>query len=235
MKKVAILQSNYIPWKGYFDIIASVDEFIFYDEVQYTKRDWRNRNKIKTSNGLQWLSISVQSKGFQQDHQRIIDTQINDISWSTKHWKSIVQNYEKAPFFEEYRELLEDLYFANKETLLCTVNYKFIRSICKILRISTTISHSTEYTLVDGKTERLVDLVQQADGTEYISGPAAKDYIDEDLFKKAGIKLTWMDYAGYPEYEQLYPPFEHYVSVLDLLFNTGSEAPFYIWGWRDGN
>lgn len=228
MKKVAILQSNYIPWKGYFDLINSVDEFIFYDEMQYTERDWRNRNKIKTLNGLVWLSIPVNNKGFQQNHQQIKDSLVSDFSWTKKHWGTIFQNYKKTPYFNEYKEIIEELYLGKEERYLCEINYKFIRTINNILGIKTKLTFSTDYKLIEGKTERLVDLVKQAGGAEYISGPAAKDYIDEKLFEDADIKLTWMDYSGYPEYNQLYPPFEHGVSILDLIFNCGKNATKYM-------
>lgn len=228
-KKVAILQSNYIPWKGYFDIIDSVDEFIFYDEVQYTTRDWRNRNKIKTPKGLKWLSIPVFARGCQQLGQKISETKIQDYDCFQKHWKQICQFYKHTPYFQDYEDIFASLYqeCAN-EKFLCKVNYKFINAICKILGIQTKLSSSRDYGLIEGKTERLVDLVLKAGGTEYLSGPAAKNYINEDLFEKAGIKLSWMDYSGYREYPQLYPPFEHGVSVLDLIFNTGKDAINYI-------
>lgn len=228
-KKVAILQSNYIPWKGYFDIIDSVDEFIFYDEMQYTKNDWRNRNKIKTQNGLIWLTIPCETKGAIDTFQKICDTKITDKRWSKKHWNSITNAYAKAPYFKEFKQVFEDLYneCAN-EDYLCNINYKFILAINDILGIKTKISFSQDYGLIEGKTERLVDLVQKANGTHYLSGPAAKDYINEDLFKEAGITLEWMDYSGYREYPQLFPPFEYGVSVLDLIFNTGNEAINFI-------
>jgi len=233
MKKCAILQSNYIPWKGYFDIIFMVDEFIFHDVVQYTKLDWRNRNKIKTPIGSKWLSIPIDKPEHHKD-LRICDARINDASWAKKHWNIIVHNYKKAPFFHIYKELFEELYLAKEEKYLCEVNYKFISSICFILGIETKLSICTDYNLVNGKVERLVSLVKQADGTDYISGPAAKKYItDDSLFSEAGINLTWIDYSGYPEYLQLNPPFDHYVSILDLLFNTGPQAQYYIWGWRE--
>ncbi|WP_096018330.1 WbqC family protein [Campylobacter lanienae] len=230
-KKVAILQSNYIPWKGYFDIIASVDEFIFYDEMQYTKNDWRNRNKIKTPNGLHWLSIPVATKGHLSQDVRIMDAKIVDKKWANSHWNTIKQFYIKTPYFNDYSDIFEKIYKECKqEEYLCKVNYKFIYAINEILRIKTKISFSQDYGLIDGKTERLVDLVQKASGTEYLSGPAAKDYIDEKLFKEANIKLSWMDYSNYPEYPQFYPPFEHGVSILDLIFNCGPEARKYMKG-----
>ena len=234
-KKVAILQSNYIPWKGYFDIIDSVDEFIIYDEMQYTKNDWRNRNKIKTPNGTQWLSIPVKTKGHISNLIRIMDAELVDGKWAKSHWNTIVQNYKKAPYFSNYSDVFEKLYAeCASEKLLCNVNYKFIYAIAEVLGIKTKISFSQDYGLIEGKTERLVDLVQKAGGAEYISGPAAKDYIDAELFDDAGIKLTWMDYSGYPEYPQLNPPFEHGVSVLDLIFNCGADARKYMKGFGNG-
>lgn len=226
-KKIAILQSNYIPWKGYFDIIDSVDEFIFYDEMQYTKNDWRNRNKIKTQNGLLWLSIPTETKGHLSN--KISEVKITDKRWAKKHWNSIQNSYAKAPYFKQYKDLFENLYKScENEEYLCNVNYKFIYAVNEILGINTKISFDKDYGLVEGKTERLVDLCQKAGATEYLSGPAAKDYIDESLFQKANIKLSWMDYLGYKEYPQLFQPFNHGVSVIDLIFNCGAASKEFI-------
>lgn len=228
-KKVAILQSNYIPWKGYFDIIAQVDEFIFYDEMQYTTRDWRNRNKIKTSNGLKWLSIPVNGKGCQISGLKISEAEVTDNSWIKSHFDSIKFAYSKAPFFKEYKNFFEDLYKScENEKYLCKINYKFILAINELLGIKTKITYDKDYGIVDGKTERLVDLVKKAEGTEYLSGPAAKDYIVKELFDKENIKLSWADYSGYEEYSQLFPPFEHGVTILDLIFNCGKNARNYM-------
>ena len=225
-KRVAIVQSNYIPWKGYFDLINSVDEFILFDDMQYTRRDWRNRNKIKTPQGSLWLTIPVQVKG--KYYQKIRETEISDAQWSEQHWKTIVHNYAQAKYFQEYRGVFEELYGGTRESLLGQVNYRFLNTICQLLDIQTRISWSMEYHLIDGKTERLVDLCQQAGATEYLSGPSAKGYIDEMLFEQAGIALRFSDYSGYLEYEQLFPPFDHYVSIIDLIFNTGSDARHYM-------
>lgn len=220
-KKIAILQSNYIPWKGYFDLINSVDEFIIYDEMQYTKNDWRNRNKIKTINGSQWITIPVIQDKLEQ---KICDTLVFDKKWNIKHWRTIQQNYAKSPYFKHYKQMFEELYLKIETPYLSQINHLFIKTICQELGIDTKITWSSDYEYGDGKTERLVRLVQQAGGTEYISGPAAKSYLDEDQFRGAKIKVTWMDYSGYPEYFQLFPPFEHGVSILDLLFNEGPNA-----------
>ncbi len=226
-KRVAILQSNYIPWKGYFDLIGMVDEFIFYDDMQYTRRDWRNRNKIKTKDGLLWLTIPVEQKG--NYFSPINEIVISDKSWARKHWNSLRINYGKSTCFEKYADLFEGIYReSEKDDLLCQVNYRFIREINNILGITTKISYSSDYILVDGKTERLVSLCQQSGATEYISGPAAKDYIVGELFRDAGITLTWMDYSGYSEYPQLFGTFEHGVTVLDMIFNLGKDARAFM-------
>lgn len=225
-KKVAILQSSYIPWKGYFDLMNMVDEFVLYDNMQYTKRDWRNRNLIKTPKGCQWLSIPVEVSG--NYYQKIKDTKVADKSWGKAHWGAIKCNYAKAPFFNHYKDLFEELYLNSSEEYLSEINYKFLTQINKILGISTKISWSSNYELVDGKTERLIGLCLSTGATEYISGPAAKDYIEEELFLEASLKLSWMDYSGYDEYNQLHPPFIHGVSILDLIFNTGSDATKFM-------
>lgn len=222
LKKVAIVQSNYIPWKGYFDMIAAVDEFILYDDMQYTRRDWRNRNQIKTPQGLTWLTVPVQVKG--KYHQKIRDTEIDGTEWAALHWKSLTQNYRRAPHFQDVASWLEPLYLGGTDSHLSQLNRRFIEAICQYLGIRTRISNSWDYTLADGKTERLAALCAQAGGNEYISGPAAKDYVDEQVFADMGIQLTWFDYAGYPEYPQLWGDFCHGVSILDLLFNCGQDA-----------
>ena len=226
MKKVAILQSNYIPWKGYFDMIAAVDEFILYDDMQYTRRDWRNRNQIKTPQGVQWLTVPVQVKG--KYDQKIRDTEIDGSDWAALHWKVLVQNYRRAPCFDEIAAWLEPLYITGTYTNISQLNRRFIEAVCDYLGIKTIITNSWDYILIDGKTERLADLCAQAGGTEYISGPAAKDYVEENIFTDKNINLTWFDYVGYPEYPQLWGEFTHGVTILDLLFNVGKEAPKYM-------
>lgn len=226
MKKIAILQSNYIPWKGYFDMIAAVDEFILYDDMQYTRRDWRNRNQIKTPQGVQWLTVPVRVKG--KYNQTIRETEIDGSIWAEAHWKSIAQNYRKSPYFEEIAAIFEPLYRQCQYTHLSALNRELIEAVCAYLTITTKISNSWDYQLIEGKTERLADLCVQAGGTEYISGPSAKDYIEEDFFTERGIKLSWFGYTGYSEYPQLWGEFTHGVTILDLLFNCGKDTPRYM-------
>ncbi|WP_295433024.1 WbqC family protein [uncultured Thiodictyon sp.] len=226
MKKVAILQSNYIPWKGYFDLIAAVDEFILYDDMQYTRRDWRNRNKIKTPLGLQWLTVPVKVKG--KYHQTIKETENDGSDWQESHWKSLVANYRRSAHFEELSSALSPFYLERSYLHLSTLNRTLIDWVCGYLGIATRITTSSDYRLVDGKTERLLDLCLQTGATEYISGPAARGYLDETLFADAGIAVNFFDYGGYPSYPQLWGTFEHGVSILDLLFNCGADSPRYL-------
>lgn len=226
MKKIAIVQSNYIPWKGYFDMIAAVDEFILYDDMQYTRRDWRNRNQIKTPQGVQWLTVPVKVKG--KYDQAIRETEIDRSDWVKVHWKALTQNYCRAPHFEEVAAIFGPIYLQRQYTHLSALNRDLIEAVCAYLGITTKISNSWDYRLIEGKTERLADLCAQANGTEYISGPAAKDYIEGHFFTERSIKLSWFSYTGYSEYPQLWGEFTHGVTILDLLFNCGKDAHRYM-------
>lgn len=222
MKRVAIVQSNYIPWKGYFDLIAAVDEFILYDDMQYTRRDWRNRNQIKTPQGLQWLSVPVRVKG--KYLQKIRETEIDGPDWAADHWKTLEQNYRRAAHFDEVAAWLKPLYLERRYTHLSDMNRSFIEAVCGYLGIGTVISNSWDYDLAEGKSERLADLSAQAGASVYVSGPSAQGYIDEAHFAERGVELVWFDYSGYPQYPQLWGEFVHTVSIVDLLFNCGADA-----------
>lgn len=225
-KRVVILQSNYIPWKGYFDLIRMADEFIIFDTAQYTKRDWRNRNLIKTAHGVKWLTIPVVVKD--RYFQRIQDTEISDSSWTRRHWNALQHCYARTAYFADYKDRFESLYLGCKEKYLSQINYRFLAAICEMLDIHHRFTWSTSCPEVNGKTERLVEWCKHAGATEYWSGPSARSYVDERMFTEAGIALRWVDYSDYPQYRQLYPPFEHRVSVVDLLFNEGPNAKCYM-------
>lgn len=225
MKKAAIIQSNYIPWKGYFDIINEADEFILFDDLQFTQRDWRNRNRIKTYSGSKWLTIPVE---YQYQNQPINTIRIADLNWGVKHWKSIEHNYSKSIFFNEYKNQFEELYLNSSEKYISQINFNFIKLICQILEIDTRITFSSEYKLIDGKNEKLIDLCKQLDADVYITGPKAKDYIVEQKFVNENIQIKWADYSNYPEYKQNYPPFDHNVSIVDLIFNVGPNAKNFM-------
>lgn len=226
-KKIAVVQSNYIPWKGYFDLIRSVDAFILYDDVQYTRCDWRNRNKIKTAQGEHWLSIPVRKKGLLG--QLINEVQISSPGWAAAHWKTIEQNYRRAPCFNQMEAPIRALYEqAAHLNHLSRINHLFIAGLCPLLGIHTPLYRSEELGSVDGRNERLIHLCQVFGADEYLSGPAASSYLDEGAFAAAGIKVSYMSYAGYPEYRQVYGDFQHALSVIDLLFNTGADASAFM-------
>ena len=228
-KRVAVLQSSYIPWKGCFDIIHDVDLFIFYDDVQFTYQDWRSRNRILTRSGPLWLTVPTGS----DIKRNINEVELRNPLWQKKHWASISQSYAKAPHFRRYSEFFADLYLGKTWTLLSEMNQHFTRSIAsELLGIDVQFENSTAYAAEGRKLDRLLDLLRKAGATSYISGPAARDYIEPARFEEAGIELLFKDYSGYPEYPQASSPFDHAVSVLDLIFNTGEAAPDHIWGWR---
>ncbi|MFZ1321217.1 MAG: WbqC family protein [Ignavibacteria bacterium] len=219
MKKVVITQSNYIPWKGFFDSVNLADEFVFYDDMQFTRRDWRNRNQIKTKDGVKWLTVPVDVKG--KYFQKIKDTKISDPGWAKNHWDTVKHNYSKAEYFKEYKDIFEELYLGREYVLISDVNITFTKAICKLLGIETRIRQSDEFELLEEKTERLVDICKTLGATDYYSGPAAKAYMDESKFENENIKLHYFDYSGYPEYRQLHGEFTHAVSIIDLIFNEG--------------
>jgi hypothetical protein len=217
MKKVAILQSNYIPWKGYFDIINSVDTFIIYDEVQYTKNDWRNRNQINSKQGLQWLTIPVRVQSLEQ---KIFETKASFPQWKKKHWNSLVANYGKAPNFKRHKDLFESLYLDCKTDYLSEINISFIKVINELLGVKTELIDSRDLSLDGDKNEKIVDAVKKVGGDIYLSGPAAQSYLDEAQFEKEEIKVEWKNYQGYPEYPSIHGKFHNRVSILDLIFNN---------------
>jgi hypothetical protein len=226
---VVILQPSYIPWRGVFDQIQRADLFIFYDDVQYDKRGWRNRNQIKTPRGKQWLTIPVRSRGAQTQNISINEIRIAwDNPWNKTQLKAIQHSYAKAPHFERYKPLLESFYQRHDE-LLADFTIDFSIALARELgNTHTRFMRSSEIAGINGqKTDRLIQILQAVGAKHYISGPSARDYIENEKFEQAGITLEYMQYE-YPEYPQLYPPFDPYVSVLDLLFMTGSEAPQYI-------
>lgn len=224
-KKVAIIQSNYIPWKGYFDIINQVDLFIFHDDLQYTKNDWRNRNKIKTPNGPEWLTIPCGTS----EKRLICEVILNENKWQIQHWRKIKSMYAKAPYFKEFESFFENIYLKREWNNLSELNQCLITQISrKFLGIVTEFDDSRKYELTLTKAERVKELLIKSGATVYVSGPSAKNYLRAELLAKEGIELKWMNYNNYPVYDQLYPPFTHEVSIIDLLFNTGPDARKFI-------
>lgn len=228
--KCVILQPSYIPWRGYFHQIHKADVFVFYDDVQYDKHGWRNRNRIKTHQGTRWLTIPVLAGSAPIEHTTIKQVQIDRRQpWNRKHWMTLGQSYASAPFFERYAELLEAFYL-DPPPYLADFTIELTIALARQLGIEhTRFIRSSEMIVTGAKTERLIQILACLGADHYITGPAAKSYIDPSQFAAAGIRLEYMEY-NYPEYEQLYPPYDPQVSILDLMFMTGPEALSLIVG-----
>jgi hypothetical protein len=222
--KVGTIQSNFLPWRGYFDFIREVDLFIIHDDIQYTKGDWRNRNKIKTPRGAEWITVPVH---YRQSSQLIEETPIDYSNpWARNMLNRIRDSYQKAPCLEPYFSELSELLLEPAETI-SDLNVRIIHWVCSHLEIKTPLTFSRDYNPQGAKTERLIGILKQVKASTYLSGPTAKAYLEPERFEQAGIKLEYKVY-DYPEYEQLYPPFEPAVSVIDLLFMLGRDAKDYL-------
>jgi hypothetical protein len=223
-----ILQPSYIPWRGYFDQIDRADVFVFYDDVQYDKHGWRNRNQIKTDQGRQWLTIPVHSGGVVEKSIPINLVKIDwSKPWNEAHMKAFTFAYKRAPFFSKYATLLEAFY-QRHDVYLADFTIALTVALARELGINhTRFLRSSEMGATGNKTDRLVQILVQLGATHYISGPSAKDYIENDKFSASGITLEYVDY-NYPEYPQFHPPFDSNLSILDLLFMTGTDAMQFI-------
>lgn len=225
-----ILQPSYIPWRGYFHQIQKADLFVFYDDVQYDRHGWRNRNRIKTPAGPKWLTIPLRSTGARPQDTLICDMQISpEGNWSNTHLETLRHSYARAPYFARYRPMLERWY-ANAPNALADFAITTTVELAAELGIANTrFVRSSTLACEGSKTERLLAILQKVGAKHYVSGPAAKDYLDVVTLNAAGISVEWMVY-DYPEYPQLFPPFDPQLSALDLLLNTGPEGGKFIWG-----
>ncbi len=229
--RICIIQSCYIPWKGFFDLIGRCDEYVILDRVQYAKRHWHNRNRIKTATGTRWLTIPVATRGrFDQPINEVeIEKSGAGKHWAEQHWRALEFAYKRAPFFALFAPQVQGWYErAAQEPRLTEINELFLRGLADLLGLKTRFTRDTAYPSSGAKTERLLAIARAAGANSYLSGPSARGYFDEAMLSAAGISTEWMSYEGYPEYPQLHGGFEHAVTVLDLLFNTGPEAPRYL-------
>lgn len=224
MKRLGCIQPSYIPWRGYFHIIQRSDVFVFHEDIQYTKQDWRNRNQVKTEAGLRWLTVPVQR---QTSKGTIAEVLIDHTDpWNKKHWRIIEQAYRTAPYFAQYRPFFEDLYNRHWDRLM-DLDIAFTEGICDLLGIRTEFVLSSSLHLTGVKTDRLIQMCQKLHITDYLSGPAARDYIEMDKFEAIGVRVEYQNY-DYPDYPQLHGAFEPHVSIIDLLFNCGDTALEYL-------
>lgn len=224
MTTVAIMQPTYLPWLGYFDLIASSQIFVFLDDVEFSRQSWQQRNRIKTSTGVQWLTVPVIRKG--RSTQKIKDVLINlNAAFHIKHIKTIKQYYSKAPYWERYSD--EFSMILNKQhEYLVELNLDLIGWFCQELGIVTKTIRSSQMNNVEnvGKVERLVNICRYLGADHYLSPAGSKDYIDKNnLFINSGIKLSYQNYI-HPTYYQLFSDFIPNMSAIDLLFNEGNNS-----------
>ncbi|WP_321777273.1 WbqC family protein [Sulfurimonas sp.] len=219
MTKVAILQPSYIPWIGYFEQIINVDIFVFYDDVQYTKNDWRNRNKIKVLNDSSWLSIPVNSSTSKNINEVFVDDTKN---WRVKHLKSLKQFYSKSKYFDEIYPILQNNINSDNNSL-SNISISIIRDISKYLKLDTKFYLSSDLGIGGDKNDRLINICKHFNASSYHTGKAAQDYIDKKLFDNNKIKLLFQEYK-HPSYKQLHGDFLPYLSIIDLLFNYGKDS-----------
>jgi hypothetical protein len=225
MKRIAIIQSAYVPWRGFFDLIGRCDEYVIFDSVQYAKRHWHNRNKLVTPNGPVWVTIPVVTKS--RFEQPIQDVTVSE-EWTDRHWRTIVSNYRRAPLFDARASQLQTLFQAcANETHLTRINESFLRYVARTLGLSTVITRDNDYDPVGTRTARLLDICIKAGATHYLSGPSARAYLEERAFQEAGISVEWMDYPTYPVYRQMWGDYEPAVSILDLLLNAGTDRALW--------
>lgn len=227
---ICCIQPSYIPWKGYFHQIEKADVFVFLDTVQYDRRGWRNRNQLKTAQGPKWLTIPVNAHG-SHDGLKIKDVKVASKHWAEKHLQTIQVNYRKAPCFETEFPWIETMLLeAQRLDGISDIDCLITEAISRILGVKTRFVRASQLDCdTTDPNQRLLHIVQALEGTTYLSGPSAQNYLDVDLFKAHGINVAWMTY-DYPEYDQLYPPFTHQVSILDLILTHGTKAtPQWIW------
>jgi hypothetical protein len=218
--KIAILQSNYLPWRGYFDLIAAADLFVVYDDVQFTKNDWRNRNRIKTQHGLQWLTVPVRHRGL---GQTIAETGIEYVrDWRRRHRKTIAESYARAPHVGDALAIL-DAAFAERPATISELNLRTLTGFCRYLGIGTPFRASSEFRVGGDRNTRLIGLLQQLGATTYVSGPRGRGYLDEVLFRAAGIALEYKSYC-YRPYPQLWGAYQPAVSIVDVVAHCGPSA-----------
>ena len=218
--RIGVIQSSYVPWRGYFDFIREVDLFVFYDDLQFSKGSWRNRNRIKTPAGLKWLTVPVKIESLAQ---LICNTRIEySIDWQVNQLNQLGESYRNAPFFGDAEPLLKEAFGYRDETI-SELNIRLIRLVSTYLGITTPTQLSTEYSLAGTKTERLIGLLHKTGATTYLSGPSARDYLDERLFIDNGIRLEYKSY-DYAPYPQLWGGYEGAVTILDLIANCGAGA-----------
>ena len=213
-------QPEYLPYIGFFLKMMLCDKFVIVDHVQFSKKSYQNRNKIRTQNGWTWLTVPVITK--RHPYQKINEVRINDsVKWRSKHWKSIYFNYKKSPFFDEYQEFFENLY-AKKWEKLVDLNVTIIRFVAEKLKIKVEMVKSSDINPQGKKTMLLIDMCKKLNADTYLSGEGARRYVNVSKFKEHNLNHVFR-YFQHPVYHQQFTPFIPNMSVIDLMFNYSSD------------
>jgi len=218
-KTVVILQPSYLPWLGFFDQLYQSDVFVVYDDVQYDKNGWRNRNRIKTERGAQWLTVPVYIKNKPKINEVMID---NKNDWPQKHLQAIKTNYGKSPYFKKYYDGFSQILLKKHERLL-DLNLELIEFFAKELGIEREICLSSKLNVGGEKISRLINICKHLGADRFFEGAAGKNYIQKEEFDKSGVRIDFQDYQ-HPVYRQLFGDFAPYLSIIDLLFNEGENS-----------
>jgi hypothetical protein len=231
-KVIGVLQPGYLPWLGFFEQLHATDIFVIYDDVQYDKHGWRNRNQIKTPQGPRWLTVPVLAKFSQRP--LILEVKINNReNWRKKHLFSIRQNYAKAPFFHRYIDFFSEVYQRDWDYLI-DLDLHLIVNLAAFLGIDPgKIVRSSTLGLTGDRIARLIGICQKLGATTFYEGASGRNYIDEATFRQQGINLAYQDYR-HPRYLQLYGDFIPNLSIIDLLFNCGDESLAILAGQNSG-
>ena len=217
---ISIHQPQYLPWLGYFDKIDQADMFCFLDNVQYKKNEWQNRNRIKTSQGWQWLTVPVRFRFPEKINEVAIDSNVN---WQHKHLQAIITNYRKAPYFDQYFDFFEGVYKKNWSSV-SELNIFLVTEICRFLGMDNFKSVlSSQMDLREDPTDRLIDICKILGGNTYLAGQGGAGYMDLERFEENGIKVIFQDF-NHPVYRQQFKGFVSHLSIIDLLMNCGDKS-----------
>jgi WbqC-like protein family. len=216
---ITIHQPQYLPWLGYIDKIDKADVLVILDNVQFKKNEWQNRNRIKTAQGCQWITVPV----LYRFPEKINEVRINNReNWGRKHLQALITNYSKSIYFDNYKDFFEDIFNRSWERLV-DINVAIIKFLISALDLKTKLVMASDLKLREEPTERLIDICKTLNGNKYLAGKDGNIYMNLELFEKEGIEVIFQDFK-HPVYNQLFGNFEPYMSAVDLLFNCGDNS-----------
>lgn len=219
--RISIIQPGYLPWLGFFELMYNCDLFVIFDDVQYTKKDWRSRNRIRSKNGWLWLTVPVLTKG--KRFQLISEARINySTNWQLKHLRTLEINYHKAKYFKEYFCSFKEI-LSRKHDYLINLDLEIIYWFSQGLGIDRPVLKSSTLKTSGKREERIIEICKKLGARELYDSKAASFFLNAEDFKNEGINVIFQDYS-HPVYTQVYKPFVPYMSTIDLLFSHGADS-----------